>query len=424
MNSKRNLVLGIAGGSVIGLLATVIIFILITPPAPICKFISEESSVVPKEQVSVVLAPTSNFVDFESILTRALTPMKKVLSDVEPGAERSDVLGRELTVVLADGDPDMVVRSTIIAVENPSNSDIERSVKSVYDVPEVVASCAAGKLKKPDDQIPTTAQSDLLKSLAIARDQLTSSESKTIFVLGNGIQTSGAILMQESDTFPKNDASAKRLAKALYQRGEIPDLTDITVNWYGLGQVDGEIQKPLPLASVSALETFWRESVRLAGGTMGEVCSQCGSGSPNVNSIAVDTVDIKSCPLTVTLYERDGVEFKANSASFVSLAKARTAAARTVKQSKAQGCSSLTVTGFAAAGKDKKIYLKTKAKIDKTNKTLTSNRAKAFGELLEEAGFSGDIQYVGGGTCGTEWNPDGKAIQDLQRLCRRVEVTN
>jgi hypothetical protein len=124
------------------------------------------------------------------------------------------------------------------------------------------------------------------------------------------------------------------------------------------------------------------------------------------------------------LYERDGVEFKANSASFVSLSKAKTAAAKTVKQSKAQGCSSLTVTGFAAAGKDKAVYLKSKTKIDKTNKSLTAKRAKAFGALLENAGFSGDIQYVGGGTCGTEWNPDGKAVEDLQRLCRRVEVTN
>jgi len=424
MKSKRNLVLGIAGGSVLGLLATLVFVIIFTPPPPICKFISEESSVVPKEQVSVVLAPTSNFVDFDSILTRALTPIKQVLSDVGPGEERSDVLGRELTVVLADGDPDMVVRSTIIAVENPSNSDIERSVKSVYDVPEVVASCAAGKLKKPDDQIPTTPQSDLLKGLAIARDQLTSSEAKTIFVLGNGIQTSGAILMQDSDTFPKTAASAKRLARALDQRGEIPDLTDITVNWYGLGQVDGEIQKPLPLASVSALETFWRESIRLAGGTVGEICAQCGSGSPHVNSIAADPVGIVSCPLKVTLYEKDGVEFKADSSSFVSLSKAKTAAAKTVKQSKAQGCSSLTVTGFAAAGKDKAVYLKSKTKIDKTNKSLTAKRAKAFGALLENAGFSGDIQYVGGGTCGTEWNPDGKAVEDLQRLCRRVEVTN
>jgi len=424
MKSKRNLVLGIAGGSVLGLLATVIVFIVITPPLPICKFISEESSDNPKEQISVVLAPTSNFVDFESILTRAITPMKKILNTVEPGGVHSDVLGRELTVVLADGDPELVVRSTVIAVENPSDLDIDRSVKSVYDVPEVVASCAAGKLKKPEDQIKTSEQSDLLNGLKIASDQLTSSASRTIFVLGNGIQTEGAILMQDSDTFPKNNSAAKRLAKALDQRGAIPDLTGVTVNWYGLGQVGGELQKPLPLASVSALETFWREIIRLAGGTVGEIFSQVGSGSPNQNSIVVDTVGIKSCPLTVKLYESDGVEFKPNRASFVSLGKAQTAATKTVKQFKAQGCSSLTVTGFAAAGKDKNAYLKAKSQIDKTNKSLTAKRAKAFGALLEDAGFSGDLEYVGGGTCGTEWNPDGKAVQDLQRLCRRVEVTN
>jgi hypothetical protein len=424
MKSKRNLVLAIAGGSVVALLATVIAIIIWIPPLPVCKFVSEESSENPKEQVSVVLAPTSNFVDFESIITRATTPMKKVLGTITPGGDRSDVLGRELTVVLADGDPEMVVRSTIIAPADPSPADIERSLKSVYDVPEVVASCAAGKLKKPDDQIRTSEQSDMLKGLKIASDQLTSSASRTIFVLGNGIQTEGAILMQDSDTFPKNVSAAKRLARALNQRGELPNLSGITVNWYGLGQVDGDQQKPLPLASVSALEAFWTESIKLAGGTVGEICSQCGTGSPHENAIVVDTVGIKECPLTVKLYESDGVEFKANSSSFVSPSKAQAAAIKTVKQFKAQGCSSLTITGFAAAGKDKNVYLKSKAKIDKTNKSLTASRAKAFGALLEDAGFTGDLQYVGGGTCGTEWNPDGKAVPDLQRLCRRVEVTN
>jgi hypothetical protein len=70
------------------------------------------------------------------------------------------------------------------------------------------------------------------------------------------------------------------------------------------------------------------------------------------------------------------------------------------------------------------VYLKAKSQIDKTNKSLTAKRAKAFGALLEDAGFSGDLEYVGGGTCGTEWSASGAVDLDLQKLCRRVEVSN
>jgi hypothetical protein len=391
-----------------------------------CYFISDETSSISAPQTAVVFAPTSNFVDFSSIIGRAATPVKESLGADLLSSQKKESIGRELSLVLADGDPQLVSRRAVTVAEGfTTDLDIDRAVKAVFGNFDLAASCAAGDLKIPGkDEVPTTEQTDLLKALAIAKDQLTTEKARTIFVLGNGIQTSGAIHMQDSDTFPKNDSSAKRLAKALFQRGEIPDLNGVMVNWYGLGQVDGEFQKPLPLASVAALETFWRESIKLAGGTVGEICSQCGSGSPNKNAIVVDPVGIKECPLTVKLYESDGVEFKANSSSFVSPSKAQTAAIKTVKQFKAQGCSSLTVIGFAAAGKDKKVYLKSKAKIDKTNKSLTANRARAFGALLEDAGFTGDLQYVGGGTCGTEWNPDGKAVPDLQRLCRRVEVTN
>jgi hypothetical protein len=391
-----------------------------------CYFVSDETSSTSAPQAAVVFAPTNNFVDFSSIIGRAATPVKEALGAELPSSRKKESVGRELSLVLADGDPQLISRRAVTVADGfTTDMDIDRAVGAVFGNFGLAASCAAGDLKIPgEDEIPTTAQSDLLKAFAIAKDQLTTDRDKSIFILGNGIQTEGAILMQDADTFPKNDSAAKRLAKALKQRNELPNLTGITVNWYGLGQVDGEIQDPLPLASVSALETFWREVIRLAGGTIGEICAQCGSGSPHVNSIAVDKVGIVSCPLKVTLYEKDGVEFKADSSSFVSLSKAKTAAAKTVKQSKAQGCSSLTVTGFAAAGKDKPVYLKSKTKIDKTNRSLTAKRAKAFGALLENAGFSGDIQYVGGGTCGTEWNPDGKAVEDLQRLCRRVEVTN
>jgi hypothetical protein len=301
--------------------------------------------------------------------------------------------------------------------------DIQRAIDSAFGGFNLAANCAAGDLKKPDDQIPTSAGTDLLKGFAVAADQLSTEGTKTIFVLGNGIQTSGAIIMQEEGTLPASPAIAKNLARELNQRGEIPSLEGITVNWYGMGQVDGEVQKPLPLAKGKALEAFWREIIRLAGGSVGEICGQCGSGMPHENAIPVELVPVNECPLTVKLYDADGVEFKPDSSEFVSEARARSAASRTVDEFKSKsGCTSLTVRGVAASGVDKAEYSSKRAEIDGVNSELTKLRAEAFGGLLKKAGFKGSLTFIGGGTCGTEWNASGLVVPDLQRKCRRVEV--
>jgi hypothetical protein len=410
-------------GSLLAVLVGVLAFIK-TPPPPNCAFVQDDSAGSSSTQTAVIFAPTSNFVDFQSLITRAATPIKNELGANLTGTVKKDALGRELSIVVADSDPQLVTRRSVRAAPGATEDmDIERAITSAFGSFDLAASCAAGDLKKPDDQIPTSSGVDLLKGFAVAADQLNSEGKKTIFVLGNGIQTSGSILMQEEGTLPANGSAAKKLARELFERGEIPVLDDMTVNWYGLGQVDGEVQKPLPIAKAKALEIFWREIIRLAGGSVGEICGQCGSGLPNVNAIPVDLVPVNECPITVKLYDSDGVEFQADSSSFVSEAKANAAAKRTVSEFKSKsGCTSLTVRGVAAAGVDKAPYVSKRTEIDAVNAELTKMRAEAFGSLLKKAGFKGALTYVGGGTCGTEWNSSGLVVPDLQRKCRRVEV--
>ena len=43
-----------------------------------CYFISDETSSISAPQTAVVFAPTSNFVDFSSIIGRAATPVKEL----------------------------------------------------------------------------------------------------------------------------------------------------------------------------------------------------------------------------------------------------------------------------------------------------------------------------------------------------------
>jgi hypothetical protein len=420
--SGRGKIVIISFASVIGLS---IALISIIPPEQNakCDFKSSTEQGGESSQTSVILAPTANFVDFSSVVDRASADVKEALGESIPDADKKLALGRELSIVVADSSPSLIVNS-VVSSPGTTSQDISRAIKTTFGDLDKAASCAAGDLKQPEDQIPTEDETDMLSAMFVASDQFNTLEDKNLFILGNGIQTSGAILMQDGGSFPKDSASAKLLAKNLSKRGDIPDLTDVKVTWYGLGQVDGEYQKPLPIAKAKALQVFWSEVIRLGGGSLENVCAQCGTGSPSDKSIKVTSVDATSCPVIVKLYESDGVEFEADSATFVSLSAATTAAEDTVAKFIAKKCDSISVSGFAASGEDQQVYESRKAEIDSTNKTLTKKRAAAFAKLLKSAGFEGEITYVGMGTCGTEWDSEGNAVENLQRLCRRVEVSN
>jgi hypothetical protein len=410
----------IAFSAVIAIVATV--FLMIPPEEKKeCSFKSSSESGNGGTQTAVVFAPTSNFVEFTSVVARANPDIRQALGFDLP--DKSEALGRELSLIVADSSPSLVVRSTVTS-EGFDQVDISRGIESTLSDVEIVASCAGGEKKKPGDQVPTQDESDMLQAISVATDQFNTLESKKLFILGNGIQTSGAILMQDEGSLPRDKSSAKLLAKSLKKRGEIPDLTDVEVTWYGLGQVDGEFQKTLPLAKSKALETFWREIIRLGGGKVESICQQCGSGLPESQAIKVSPVDASACPVIVKLYESDGVEFKPDSDEFVSLAEAKSAARDTVAKFIAKKCESISVAGYAAAGEDEDTYENHKAEIDGVNKVLTKRRAAAFAKLLKSAGFEGEIKFSGMGTCGTEWNDEGKVVEKQQRLCRRVEVSN
>jgi hypothetical protein len=421
-NSKRGLIVVAALSSVV---VIALAALLLTPPPPMerCQFVSDSSIKKDSQQAAVVLAPTSNFVNFESVAERA---SDAIADAIRSGSEKNPALaiGNELSIVLADSTPSLIVHSVVDSLGSENENDVNRAIDGTLDYVEVAAGCAGGDIQTQTDKIAMDPESDLLKGIKIAADQLDTTGNKDLFVLGNGIQTAGAILMQNPETFPASTKAAQSLAKSLFNKGELPDLKGISVTWFGLGQVDGEIQKPLPLAYVKALKEFWIDVIELSGGSVTQIYEEYGTGAPNENSLDVSLVVANPCPLIVKLYEADGVEFKADSSDFVSRSLARTAAESTVSKFKEENCTSLTVTGWASAGQDLETYNATKGEIDETNSSLTKRRAEAFAQLLLESGFDGEISHVGAGTCGTEWDELGKLIPSEQRLCRRVEVSN
>ena len=386
-----------------------------------CELNVQKSPVSIPAQTVAILAPTDNFVDFLTLVTRSETAVKESLGGNLASGDLEEAIGREFSVVLADGRPQMLAKRSVQPL-GESEYDITSAVDSTFGIFRQANKCAAGGLKRPQDQVETKEGSNILKALSIAADQLTIDGPKKIFILSNGIQTEGAIEMQEKGMFPKSDSSAKLLAQGLNAIGEIPDLQGAEVYWYGLGQVDG-VNQELSEKSAKSLESFWRYVIKYANGELKEVCAQCGAGDPHRLAIPVPTFEVKTCTL-IKLYEEDGVEFLPDSAIFKNLSKAKTTAKNMSTQFQSKGCDEMTVTGFAAAGVDKVDYQKGKTKIDSTNKKLTKKRAAAFASLVRAAGYKGSISSAGAGTCGTEWTGAGKVDKDLQRMCRRVEVSN
>lgn len=394
-----------------------------------CEVVNNAPEDVTPSQIAAIVAPTKNFVDFETIITAAESAISNDLGSHLSKSEIKDAIGRELSIVIADGVPQLASKRTVkVASETPSDYDIrDAAIPATFNSFGLVSRCAAGKLKIADDNIPTQPETDLLASLSIAADQLSPEvENKTIYILGNGVQTAGAIKMQEDGQLPTSEAYATQLAQGLEDIGALPDLKGTRVVWYGLGQVDGDFQT-FSQKTTDSLIYFWQEVIARSNGVLvvDDVHGKVGSGLPHKNAIKVSKVEDSKCTkLLVKLYEDDGVEFKPDSNVFVDSGKAKAAAKIVVDSFNKAECEELTIHGYAAAGVDKATYDSKQASIDSTNKSLTLSRAKAFAVLVKRAGFTGTINTEGAGTCGTEWTASGKIAPNLQKLCRRVEVTN
>ena len=392
---------------------------------PHCTMKNQASGNEIPVQVAAVLAPTNNFVDFETIINASESHVLEDLGGNLKGEELKAALGRELSVIVADGVPQLAAKRTVKSLGD-SEYDRLQAVKQTFGSFNLVASCAAGKLKVDGDQIPTEEETDLLAGLAIAADQFNvEGAEKRLYVLGNGIQTAGAIQMQDPAKFPKTEKYATQLAEGLESINALPDLHGATVYWYGLGQFDGTNQK-LDQSAREGLVYFWQEIIARSNGvlTTENIFGQVGSGMPHTSAIKVTSIEIQTCKLIVKLYEKDGVQFEPDTNVFVSLSKAKSAAEKVARDFKEAHCEEITVHGYAAAGVDRDEYDSKKDQIDSTNSKLTLSRAKAFANLIKKAGFSGTVNTEGIGTCGTEWTANGDASESLQKLCRRVEVSN
>jgi outer membrane protein OmpA-like peptidoglycan-associated protein len=362
---------------------------------------------VPNENVALI-APTTTFVDLTEALSAAKTDVMAALTEEFA----------QLSTVIADGGPEIkrtvYVRYPALATETDKPVQQEKVFNSI----KFVYKCSLKASTSNYKQVP---ESDLLGALGAASSTFQNTTSpKNIFVMSNGLQTAGQISFL--DGIPSK-TETPGVVDSLKAQGALPNLTGVSVHWYGLGQVDGENQPNLNQQSIDALEAFWTELIRQSGGSLDKVVRQIVVKAPRDGSIEQSAVQGLADACLVQLDEASGFSFVPDKADFIDEETSFAAAQGVVEQLKNNpNCTgALTVTGFAASGVAKSAYNQgQKSKV----KSLSLNRANAFKRLLEEAGFNGKIVTVGGGK-GTvnDWDSNGKFVESLGKKNRIVTIS-
>jgi len=364
-------------------------------------------SLLIEREVAVVLAPTSNFINVENVLSETEAQILKELS----------FDGTQFSIVLADGTPSVVSKQWIDFSEAAFETDRLEIVNRAKNNLSWAVACATGLNETSFNSDPEV---DLLRSIQIAAETFSDANSeKIIFVLSNGIQTSGQLNMQEG--IPDGPLAVEKLISQLSDAGALGELKGASVFWAGLGQLnDGESQPNLQ--SLESLVSIWSGLILRAGGQIASLSpGTIPGGMPPAGSIPVSSVPwLEDACVSVTIGRDRGFEFERDLAEFLDLAAAKEGAQIVADQIQGSKCSGVvTVTGFTASGTDQANFLESSVRLQR----LSLARAQAFADLLREAGVESAIEVIGAGKGPiNDWDENGNFVEELGAQNRKVVV--
>jgi outer membrane protein OmpA-like peptidoglycan-associated protein len=363
-------------------------------------------------EIAVVLAPTSNFIDIKTVLTESDAQISKLL----------ELDGTQLTIVIADSTPSVVSKQWVDfseAVFEPDRIEIVDKAKDNLTWASTCASGDAGSSFQLDSEV------DLLGAIQVASDSFTAgSDDKYLFVLANGIQTSGQLVMQEG--LPSDVASGDKIGKQLLESGALGDLRGAKVYWSGLAQLNELEPQPNQL-SKDVLVSIWAGIIRESGGKIASLAPGTTPATmPSATAVKVTSISwLPDACVSVTLGAEKGFEFNPDLATFVNIEKAREGALEVAEQVNASSCSgTVTLTGYTASGRSEADYLSNYASVSEKLQVLSLARANAFADLLREAGMNGNIEVIGAGKGPVvDWDDKGNFVEELGAQNRKVVVT-
>ncbi|HZK04683.1 MAG TPA: OmpA family protein [Actinomycetaceae bacterium] len=247
--------------------------------------------------------------------------------------------GGTVTVIVADGNPQTVASHDL---DYDAANDVEAQKVRTQNVNALSAALTAAVADDPE--------ADVLAALSRGADAVRDAAgAQRILMIDSGLSTAGAFSMTNGLLGSDPALVADYLAAAQ----ALPDLTGITVTFYGLGETAGA-QQPLDTAARNRLTALWAAVVDAAGGTL-EVLSAPPVGAdseqaglPFVSPVPVDAVAPPEGHLTISLQEEQ-VRFLPDTAQFADPTGADVVLAALAGAVVEQELTSVSVTGTTAS---------------------------------------------------------------------------
>ncbi len=376
-----------------------------------CDTTPDAQEVTLTRETVVIEAPTNTFVKFGNAIAAAEADIRELVGES----------GAKISTVIADGAPRLTLSRVVDLSRSFDEADDKEAISSAMAVLHMNYYCAVVPQSVNTSAFAPTSGSDFLQALHVATESFTErGAQREIVVIGNGLQDVGQLDLTLE--FPADSASAKNYAENLASAGGLPDLTGVKVSWYGLGQTAQGAQEALHPAAQTALVALWTALIQEAGGELVKVVSTIPYADPVPTSIQANAVAVPEAPCAFMLTAEEGFNFNPDSAEFLDSGRARRGAENMAAEIERAGCPGpLYVVGYAASGVDKKDY--NSSAIAKV-KSLSATRAAAFKSLLEQSGVAIKLVPIGGGKGPTtDWDANGKFVEDMGKQNRFVEVT-
>ena len=315
-----------------------------------------------------------------------------------------DHMGGTFYVISADGVPRLVVSIDSMSTrqDDTDKEDYEVSVLEAMLTPA----------EKPE--------SDMLSALSLAASSLAhASGDRTILVVDSGMSTAGAMAFQNTGLLEPHadvDAMVERMRSA----GALPDLTGVTVRWFGLGSVE-EPQPLLDTAAKNRLKNLWTKLITAANGEvvfddapMMKVTGEDLPAVPEVTPVPVGAFELGAAPsLEMSLPDTEvGFEADVDVLRNEEVAKSRIQEA--AAQIRSSGVSEVRVTGCTSSWGTAEH-----------RQDLSERRAEVVAGLLENNGVKVTSITGRGYECPhqvVDTNADGTPIEELMAVNRRVII--
>lgn len=158
---------------------------------------------------------------------------------------------------------------------------------------------------------------DLLESIFKAKSALNMINiekydmKKEIIIYDPGISTKGSVVFTE-DFFKYNDEKIENFIDELDDANLLPELNDITIKWYGIGEV-APPQEKIGHSNSELLKKFWKILIEKKGGTI--IFDDADFTDESNSKYDVTVIDIpKQEPISENVYT---IYFKKNLADYV-----------------------------------------------------------------------------------------------------------